>query len=158
MLRKCLREDMHDRYIIWVITRQSPTGSITFTLDRAKRVRIARFVGVITDRVLIDAYEPLLRDPAFDSTQSDLVDLRDVSQMDVTSGGLHRLIALYEERGPTEAHTRNAIFAPSDVLYGVARMFQTLRGEVAPAEIEIFRHLEAAERWMARLPDSAASG
>ena len=146
-----------DRYVDLVITREPPSGTITFILDPAKRVRVARFVGAITDRVLIDAYGPLLRDPAFDSTQSDLVDLRDVSHMDVTSAGLHRLIALYKARGPAEAHTRNAIFAPSDVLYGVARMFQSLRGEVAPAEIEIFRHFEQAERWMAGLPDSSAS-
>jgi len=152
-----LLEDTHGRYVRWVITRQSPIGTITFTLNPARRVRVARFVGAITDRILIDAYEPLLRDPAFDSTQSDLVDLRDVSQMDVTSAGLHRLIALFEERGPAGAHTRNAIYAPSDVLYGVARMFQSLRGEVAPAEIEIFRHFEEAERWMAGLPDSSAS-
>jgi len=140
-----------------VITRQTPTGTITFSLNPATRVRVARFAGAISDRVLIDAYEPLLRDPAFDFTQSELVDLRDVSHMDVTSAGLHRLIALYEERGPARAHTRNAILAPSDVLYGVARMFQTLRGEVAPAEIEIFRHFEEAKRWMAGLPDSSAS-
>lgn len=133
-------------------TVQSQTSSITFQCDPVKRCRTARFAGAITDRELLEAFERLLRDPAYDASLDDLVDLRDVTHMGVTSAGLHRLIALYDERGPTTLLTRNAIIAPTDVLYGVSRMFQTLRGEGLPAELEVFRTVEEAERWIALKP------
>ncbi len=130
-------------------TTRPQTSSITFSCDLATGCRTARFVGAITDRELIDAYERLLHDPAYDSTLDDLIDLRDVKHMGVSSAGLHRLIALYDERGPAQQHTRNAIIAPTDVLYGVSRMFQTLRGDGEPAELEVFRTCDEAERWIA---------
>jgi len=136
---------------------QPLTASITFSFAHAKRVRVARFSGAITDRDLIDTYERLLRDPAYDGTLHNLVDLREVSHMGITSAGLHRLIALHDGRGPTEAHTRNAIVAPTDVLYGVSRMFQTLRGDSRLAELEVFRTIGAAEHWIAEHSDVPAS-
>jgi hypothetical protein len=68
--------------------------------------------------------------------------------MGVTSAGLHRLIARHDERGPTTLLTRNAIVAPTDVRYGVSRMFQTLRGEGLPAELEVCRTIDEAECWI----------
>jgi hypothetical protein len=137
---------------------QPPSASITFSFEIAKRTRVARFVGAITDRELIDAFDRLLHDPAYDASLNDLVDLREVTHMGVTSAGLHRLIALYDERGPAVLNTRNAFVAPTDVLYGVSRMFQTMRGEAPPAEIEVFRTLDEAESWIAGHPDFATSG
>jgi len=132
---------------------QPQSASITFCYETARRIRVVRLAGAVTDRDLIDAFQRLLRDPAYDASLNDLVDLRDVSQMGITSAGLHRLIGLYDERGPTEVHTRNAIVAPTDVLYGVSRMFQTLRGESALAELEVFRTIGAAEDWIAAFTD-----
>jgi len=137
---------------------QPPSASITFSFDLAKRTRVLRLAGIIADRDLIDAIQRLLADPAYDASLNDLVDLREVSHMGVTSAGLHRLIALYDERGPAVLHTRNAFVAPTDVLYGVSRMFQTLRGEAPPAEIEVFRTLQEAESWIAAHPDLTVSG
>ncbi len=129
-------------------TVHSPSTQISFSCDPVTRCRTARFTGAITDRELLGAFEQLVRDPAYDTSMNDLIDLRDVTHMGVTSAGLHRLIALYDERGPTAMLTRNAIVAPTDVLYGVSRMFQTLRGEGLPAELEVFRTIDEAERWI----------
>lgn len=133
-------------------TVQSPAAPISFSYDAQRRCRTARFAGPITDRELLDAFERLLRDPAYDASLNDLIDLRDVTHMGVTSAGLHRLIALYDERAADAHGTRNAIVAPTDVLYGVSRMFQTLRGECPPAEVEVFRSVDDAERWLAMPP------
>jgi hypothetical protein len=108
------------------------------------------FRGSITDRELLEAYESLLGDPAYDASCDDFIDLRDVTHMGVTGAGLHRLIALFDERDSPGYVTRSALLAPSDVLYGVSRMFQTLRGEGHPDELEVFRTLDDAMFWLAR--------
>ena len=78
--------------------------------------------------------------------------------MGVTGAGLHRLIALYDGRESDGHATRAAIVAPSDVLYGVSRMFQTLRGDANPDEVEVFRTLDEANAWLERHDRSSSNG
>ena len=129
---------------------QLRTVPITFAYDRTLHRRVATFSGSVGDRELHEAYESLLHDATYDASVDDLIDLRAVTHMGVTGAGLHRLIALYDERPSTGHHTRAAIVAPTDVLYGVSRMFQTLRGDANPDEIEVFRTVAEAEHWLAR--------
>lgn len=123
---------------------------ITFVYEHAARRRIATFCGAVGDRDLYDAYASLLRESTYDASVDDLIDLRRVTHMAVTSAGLHRLIALYDGRASGGFATRAAIVAPTDVLFGVARMFQTLRGDANPDEVEVFRNLEGALLWLER--------
>ncbi len=129
---------------------QLHAAPISFVNDDAAHRRIATFAGPIGDRELFDAYQSLLNDPTYDPSVDDLIDLRGVTHMAVTSAGLHRLIALYDERPSTGHQTRAAIVAPSDVLYGVSRMFQTLRGDGNADEVEVFRTLRDASVWLER--------
>ena len=135
---------------------QLQSASINFAYDDALRRRIATFAGPIGDRELLDAYESLLNDPTYDPSVDDLIDLRGVTHMAVTGAGLHRLIALYDDRLSNGYQTRAAIVAPSDVLYGVSRMFQMLRGDTNPDEVEVFRTLAGATRWLERRGQPAA--
>ncbi len=91
--------------------------------------------------VVESTYDPLL---------DDLIDLRTVTHMGVTGAGLHRLIAMYCQRESDGHGTRAAIVATTDVPYGVARMFQTRRGEDTPDVIEIVRSIDDALRWLDR--------
>ncbi|MCC7053122.1 MAG: hypothetical protein IT355_07620 [Gemmatimonadaceae bacterium] len=125
----------------------APTASITFQLDTTLRRRTVTFSGPIGDRELLEAFEALLV-PDYDASVDDLVDLSAVTHMGVTSAGLHRLLALYEERAETGHQTRNAIIAPTDVLYGVSRMFQALHGDDKPDLLEVFRSRDDAIRWL----------
>ena len=125
-----------------------PTASITVAYDASLHRRTIAFSGPIGDRDLLDAFEGLLSGE-YDASADDLIDLSAVSHMGVTSAGLHRLLALYEEREDTGHRTRNAIIAPTDVLYGVSRMFQALHGDGKPDELEVFRGRDEALRWMA---------
>ncbi len=127
------------------------TAPISFSLDVAAHRRITTYFGAVGDRELIDAYEVLLNDIRYDASMDDLIDLRGVTHMGVTSAGLHRLIALYDARPSNGYVTRAAIIAPTDVLYGVSRMFQTLRGDATPDEVEVFRCADEALYWLARL-------
>ena len=129
---------------------QSSTASIVFTLDASANRRIATFTGAIGDRELLAAFEVMLADPDYDSSRDDLVDLSAVTHMGVTGAGLHRLVELYDEREVPGHHTRSAIVAPTDVLYGVSRMFQALRGEATFDVLEVFRSRDDALLWLNR--------
>jgi hypothetical protein len=129
---------------------------IEFSFEVTARRRIATFRGPITDRELLDAYTILLGDPAYDASLDDLIDLRGVTHMGVTSAGLHSLISMYEERDSPGYPTRSAILAPTDVLYGVSRMFQTMRGDDHPDELEVFRTLPESMAWLERRDPDAA--
>ena len=129
---------------------QLQTGSIGFSYDEPAHRRVVTFRGPITDRELLEAYGLLLGDPAYDASMDDFIDLREVTHMGVTSSGLHRLITMFEARDSPGFPTRSAILAPTDVLYGVSRMFQTMRGDEHPDEIEVFRSLDETLGWLAR--------
>ncbi len=126
----------------------APSPCIAFSVDAVARRRVATFTGPIGDRELFDAYSTLVNEPTYDPSLDDLIDLRAVTHMGVTGAGLHRLIAMYDQRDSAGHSTRAAIVAPTDVLYGVARMFQTLRGDETPDEIEVFRSIDDAVRWL----------
>ena len=136
---------------------QLQTGSIDFTYDEPLHRRVVTFRGPITDRELLEAYEVLLGDPTYDASMDDFIDLREVTHMGVTSSGLHRLITMFEERDSPGFPTRSAILAPTDVLYGVSRMFQTMRGDEPPDEIEVFRSLDETLCWLDRRDLPAAT-
>lgn len=127
-------------------------AQITVTYDATLHRRTVSFSGPIHDRDLLEAFEALLS-PDYDASADDLIDLSAVTHMGVSSAGLHRLLAMYEERDETGHHTRNAIIAPTDVLYGVSRMFQALHGDGKPDELEVFRNRDDALRWIAQRPD-----
>jgi hypothetical protein len=131
-----------------VNTTTPVTPCIAFSIDARARRRVATFTGLIGDRELFDAYASLVHEPTYDSSLDDLIDLRGVTHMGVTGAGLHRLIAMYDQRESDGHRTRAAIVAPTDVLYGVARMFQALRGDETPEEIEVFRSMDDALRWL----------
>jgi hypothetical protein len=133
---------------------QLQVGTITYSYDDSAHRRIVTFRGPITDRDLLGAYESLLADPGYDSSLDDFIDLRDVTHMGVTSAGLHRLVRMFEDRESPGHVTRSAILAPTDVLYGVSRMFQTMRGEDHPDEIEVFRSLADTMFWLDRRDQS----
>ncbi|MBC7843759.1 MAG: hypothetical protein H7099_15670 [Gemmatimonadaceae bacterium] len=129
---------------------QQQYGSIDFSYDEPAHRRVVTFRGPINDRELLEAYGLLLGDPDYDASMDDFIDLRGVTHMGVTSSGLHRLITMFEDRESPGFVTRSAILAPTDVLYGVSRMFQTMRGDEHPDELEIFRSLDELLCWLDR--------
>ena len=129
-----------------------PGGSIVFAYDAALRRRTATFSGVLGDDELVSAYRQLVESPDYDFAADDLADLRGVTRLDVTSAGLGRLMALFAGIDQLGVRTRLAIVAPGDEVFGVARMYQSLRSDDAPEEIAVFREIATAIAWLDRGP------
>ena len=71
----------------------------SYEIDRRRRLVISRGSNVVTDEELIDHYVSLRRDPAFDPTYRQLIELREVRRFDTAEVTL-------------EAAARLRVFAP----------------------------------------------
>lgn len=124
------------------------TPSIAIVYDSTSRRRIATFTGEISDEHLLGTYADLVQSPDYDKEADDLVDLSGVTSLGVTTKGLRQLMGLFSELDELNIKSRLAIVAPGDAVYGVARMYQMLRGDDVPEEITVFRDLAEATAWL----------
>jgi hypothetical protein len=120
---------------------------VRFTVDRSAGVRVATFTGVVDERTLLDAYERVVATPDYDPDLDDLLDFGDVERVDVAGEGVRRLVAYFDRADLPGHHARLAIVAPQDYVFGLARMYEALRGG-APGQIRVFRDRAAAEAWL----------
>ena len=115
----------------------------SYRIDVARRLVLSRAWGVFTAQDLFDHYTALAADAAFDPSFSQLVDLRDVEQVDMEPSVIrrHALEFLYG------AGTQRALVTSSDVAYELARMYGTFAAYV-PQNVRVFRDMRDAEQWL----------
>jgi hypothetical protein len=121
---------------------------ITFSTIPGTKIRLAHFQGRITDEILLDSYTELLKEPEYDPTLNDLVDLRAVTRFEVSSDALRQLISMYQPIDALGHPTRLALVPGSDHTFGMSRMYETMRGDNIPEEIRIFRTMDDALFWL----------
>ena len=132
---------------------------ITITVNTAERVRYSVLSGSVNDKELLDAYARSLEAPDFDPSLNGLVDARGVRQMDVTPAGLRRLADLIQTVDRLQLPTKVAIVAESDVAFGMARMYQSIRASGgAPSEHRVFREMAEARAWLGLEPEGDREG
>jgi hypothetical protein len=120
---------------------------IHFKVDNRTRTRVASFEGEVNDEDLLGAYERVLAEPDYDPTLDDLVDLRGVMRLDVSSDAVRRLVALFTPLDDLGIRNKLAIVAPTTYVFGMARMYEILRSD-SPEQICVFRDMSEAERWL----------
>jgi len=97
----------------------------------------------VTDRELLAHVRALTIDPRFVRNLHQLADLRDVADVEVTAATIREMANL----NPYGDGSRRAVVVTSDLLFGMARMYQILRDEPTD-ELEVFRTLDDALRWL----------
>ena len=112
-------------------------------IDVARRVVVSRAWGELSTADLLSHYRAVAADPAFDPTFAQLVDLREVTTFTLDTGVLRSRAA----HSLFQPGVRRAVVAPSDVAYGLARMFGTY-AESASQTIAVFRAIGEAEHWL----------
>jgi hypothetical protein len=98
---------------------------------------------VLTDDDLRKHQSELRADPAFDPALDQLWDFTGVADVEISPDTLRRLARARSY----SATARRAVVVPTDLGFGLGRMFQMLHEE-APEEVQIFRTLEEARRWL----------
>jgi hypothetical protein len=114
-----------------------------YRIDPDARLIRSNATGVVTDDDLRDHQKRLRGDPAFDPRFDQLWDFRAAEVVEVTTAVVHELAGSRS----FEAGAKRALVAPTDVGFGLARMFQTLH-EAAPEELRVFRTLDDAKAWL----------
>jgi hypothetical protein len=121
----------------------------TYRIDLVNRIVWSHAWGVAADSMLEAHARHLGADPRFERDFRQYWDLRDITDMRITRVGL-TLAAKLNPFGPS---ARRAIVVASDTSFGLARMYDLLRGESGDV-IQVFRDRAAALEWLG-LPASA---
>jgi hypothetical protein len=115
----------------------------SYTIDLARSLVLSRGWGILTDGELLAHVRALTIDPRFARSFHQLADLRDVADVEVSTSTIREMARL----NPYGDGSRRAVVVTSDVLFGMARMYQILRDEPTD-ELEVFRKLDDALRWL----------
>ena len=121
---------------------------VSYEIDPVKHVVHCRASGTLTNQELTDHYRKIAVDPAFDPHFDQLADLGPVERFELDASTIRReaLETVFD------ATARRAIVAPSDVGFGLARIYGSY-AELAPQNVRVFREMSEARHWLG-LPDS----
>ena len=114
-----------------------------YTINLARSLVLSRGWGVVMDRELLAHVRSLIADPRFARNFHQLIDLRDVTDVQITASCIREMVRL----NPFGAGARRAVVVTNDVVFGMARMYQILSDE-SPDELQIFRKMDDALQWL----------
>lgn len=120
---------------------------IEFRILTDQRRTMTRGFDLVTSDDVLGYYPALRAHPLFDGTFDEVVDLSDVDKVDVDAKALRALSATVLPNQASGAPMRIAIIAPSDLAFGLARMYQALRSE-SVNEMRVFREADEAMLWI----------
>ena len=116
---------------------------LDFVIDAEHRIVYSRAWGEFTEADVLAHRQRLKADPQFDNTFRQLADFSMVTRFAIPSTSVKALTS----SDPWDSDARRAFFAPADVVFGMARMYEMLMGKYT-SNIAVFRRAEEAERWL----------
>ena len=120
---------------------------IRYRIDHELELVVTHVEGVVGDEDLLAYARSFPNDPDFVSGYAGLVDASGLERIAVTGDGVRGLAHLTERMEKLLSGSKVAIVAVTDEAFGVARMYQGVRGAV-PYEVRVFRELVEAQRWL----------
>lgn len=117
---------------------------VDLQIDHSHRVVTLTVTGELSDDGLLGLGDLIEKNPAITPEFSMLIDLRGSSGKSVTAAGVRAMAA---RRLALPPESRRAVVVPSTLGYGMARMYELLRGDGAGAP-RVFTDLDQAQRWV----------
>jgi hypothetical protein len=115
---------------------------ITYRIDVAKRMVYAEASGVLSRQEIVEQVKAIGSDERYGPSFSSLADYSKVTELQLTTADV-KAIASASPQG-----SRRAVVMPTDLLYGMARMYEVFAAE-AGTDVRAFRTLAEAEEWLA---------
>lgn len=115
-----------------------------YKIDKERRLVLSAVSGVFSQADVLAHQQKLLNDPDFDPSFSQIVDFNQVTDFKLSAEEI-RLLAQRSIFSPT---ARRALIMPSNLGYGLARMFEILREDQGDVGTRVFRTLEEALDWV----------
>jgi hypothetical protein len=107
---------------------------------------VTTFSGVVTDEELLAHGHRIGNDERIPWGHREVVDMRTIDSVTVTSPGIASLIDI-DRRSGKASETKLAIVAPKDVVFGLSRAYQ-IRSKPDRPVVEVFRTIEEAAEWL----------
>lgn len=120
---------------------------ISYQIDVKHQLVLTTASGTLTDDDVLQFKFRLVRDPDFRPGMSELSDIRNVEKIEVTTIGIRQMVEQDKKDAKFIASHRLAMVASDDVVYGMARMYQTLT-ESTMDNVKIFRDINEAHAWI----------
>ncbi len=117
---------------------------ITHQIDFARRVVVLTASGELTDEGILDIHDELMKDPDVRPDFALLIDLREAIGRDLTTAAVRSLAERFLVFSP---ESRRAVVVQSDFGFGMARMYESLRGEKGGG-MSVFRDIDEALLWV----------
>lgn len=121
---------------------------IKFHFPTNKNLVISVHEGIVKDEELIASYKSLLEDNLFDKEMNFLIDLRETDSSSRSREGLNSLAkfvrTIYQDKYKIP---KVAVLAPSDISFGLARVFEGISNDI-PINYSVFRSSEEALTWL----------
>jgi hypothetical protein len=112
----------------------------TYSIDPAARLVFTSISAPLTLGGLIALGDALRKDPSFDPTFDELLEVSPRSAVDLPYADVQAAT----KSDPFSRRSRRAIVVHADVDYGVARMYEVMHG----GHIQVFRSLEEAREFL----------
>ena len=99
--------------------------------------------GILTDQDAYSHQDNLRNDPEFDPGYSQFFNFIKVTKAELSTDAIHRLA----EKNPFGLGSKRAFVAPSDMMFGLSRMFQVLITDHKD-ELTVFRDIDDARKYL----------
>lgn len=119
---------------------------VEFQLEIEKRRLRVRWIGPVSGHAMLEADIEFREKPqtGFEADFDQLIDMRAATIGDIPTETLQVLTS----KPPAFARSsRRALVVPSDLGYGLSRMWEQMRTDEA-GDIRVFRDIDEAERWL----------
>lgn len=120
---------------------------VEITIDPERRRIRSRLSGRLCRDTLRAYYEALTAHPDFRPDLSEVFDVSDVSELDLTADEIRDFSAATASAPAHGAGMRVAIVAPTDLVFGLARLYELSQVD-AGNRICVLRTLAEAEAWL----------
>lgn len=125
---------------------------IEYKINSELRTVFTTAWGQLSISELPEYLKRLVADSQYESTFGVLVDASALEGVGLTPEAMRHFAESTRDTAQGLAGARVSIYAPTDVIYGMMRMYQIIREE-APYEIQIFREMNEARRWLGLTPE-----
>src|SRR5260221_12834333 len=116
----------------------------SYKIDQARRLVLSEGSGLLPMPDLLAHQDNPAGDPDFSADYSQLYDLTQVTDVEVTPNDLRRLA----QRSVFLPNARRAVLVSSDVVFGLSRMFEMFRESLGETGIRVFRDHAEATAWV----------
>jgi hypothetical protein len=124
-----------------------------YKIDKERKLVMSTASGVVTLADGLAHQDKLSKEPDFDPSFSQLVDLTHVTRLEFSSADVRRLA----QKSSFLVDSRRAVLVNSDFVFGLSRMYEVFRDISGEKGILVFRNLEEALDWVLA-KNASASG